>query len=78
MCTVPVGSPLWTAHPVLASDLPAVSHTDTGESGFPLLPSGAAGEEWGFLRKQIRLFALLLVPLSQSWLLSVHTTTTWP
>lgn len=40
-----------------------VSHTDTSESGFPLLPFGAAGEEWGFLRKQIRLFALLLVPL---------------
>lgn len=40
-----------------------MSHTDTDESGFSLLRSGAAGEEWGFLRKQIPLFALLLVPL---------------
>lgn len=40
-----------------------MSHTDTDESGFSLLRSGAAGEEWGFLRKQIPLFALLLIPL---------------
>lgn len=41
-----------------------VSHADTNESGFSLLHSGAAGEEWGFLRKQIPLSALLLTPLS--------------
>lgn len=77
MCTVPVGSPLWTAHPVLASERLPVSHTDTDESGFSLLHFGAAGEEWGFLRKRIPLFALLLIPLV-SELFCMHTTTTWP